>query len=138
MSAVVQEFYCNDCDGYFRARLSLGFNRCIRMVCPNCGRKHPRVVKNGMIRETGHVNNPKEEEVYVPKTSYSKTPVTRAMARAQSVLARPHPPANDLKAVAAYLKAYEQTREGAQVPENRQIIQEAWNDRYTDRHEQEQ
>ena len=139
---VVQEFYCNDCDGYFRARLSLGFNRSIYMVCPACDRHHPRVVHEGMIYESGRMGKEwrkhEAQEIHVPKSSYSKIPVTRAMAKAQSILAQPYPDPTDRKAVAAFRFAYEQTRNSAKVEESRQIIQESWNDRHTDKYEPEQ
>jgi hypothetical protein len=131
--AVVQEFYCNDCDGYFRARLSVGFNRHILMVCPNCGRQHPREVKNGLIVEGYTRSN--NEEIHVPKSSYSKTPVTREMAKAKSILTHPWPRPDDIEGMKAQDEAAEQIRKGVPISASRQIIEASWNDRYTDKYE---
>ena len=65
-----QEFYCNDCAGYFRVKLNVALNIRVEMVCPNCGRKHPRSIKNGLIVEAGH--DAICEEILVPKSAYSK------------------------------------------------------------------
>ena len=37
---ILQEFYCNDCDGFFLANLCIALNVRVEVVCPNCGRKH--------------------------------------------------------------------------------------------------
>lgn len=65
-----QEFYCNDCDGYFRVKLNVAINMRVEMVCPNCGRKHPRSIRDGRIVEAGH--EAVKEEILVPKSAYSK------------------------------------------------------------------
>jgi hypothetical protein len=71
---VWQEFYCNDCVGYFRVKLNLAINARVEMVCPNCGRKHPRVIKDGVIYEhhAGLGPNAWTEEIIVPKSAWSK------------------------------------------------------------------
>lgn len=67
---VWQEFYCNDCDGYIRVKLNMALNIAIEVVCPNCERKHPRSIRNGLIYEGG--NDSSKEEIMVPKSAYSK------------------------------------------------------------------
>lgn len=75
-----QEFYCNDCDGYWRVKLCMQLNIRVEMVCPNCGRKHPRCIKDGKIYENADVGS-YTEEVLAPKSSYSKEPVSNRIKR---------------------------------------------------------
>ena len=70
---VWQQFYCNDCDGYLRFKLNMALNMRVEVVCPNCGRKHPRSIKNGRIIEAGY--DPIKEEILVPMSAYSKKPL---------------------------------------------------------------
>jgi hypothetical protein len=51
------------------------------MVCPNCGRKHPRSIKNGQIIEYG--SEPFKEEILVPKSAYSKESLLSKMKRGE-------------------------------------------------------
>jgi len=44
------EFYCNDCHGYILVRLSMVKDQNILVVCPNCRREHPRVIKGGELK----------------------------------------------------------------------------------------
>jgi len=72
---VWQEFYCNDCPdgGYFRVKLNMAINARVEMCCPNCGRKHPRVIKDGVIYENADLGaNAWKEEIVVPKSAWSK------------------------------------------------------------------
>lgn len=73
MDKVFQEFYCNDCNGYIRFKLNQSLNRSIVVVCPNCGRQHPRSIKNGLVYEGGDSNN--KEEICPPTSAYSKTAI---------------------------------------------------------------
>ncbi len=65
-----QEFYCNDCDHYMRVKLNMALNISVKVVCPNCQRKHPRSIKNGIIVDDGCGSN--GEEILVPKSACSK------------------------------------------------------------------
>jgi len=56
-NVVAQEFYCNDCENYISVTLNMSLNIAVVIVCPNCGRRHPRSIKNGQIFETGISNN---------------------------------------------------------------------------------
>lgn len=49
-----QEIYCNDCCGFFLVYLWLGTGDNYRadIKCPNCGREHPRLIVDGLIRDT--------------------------------------------------------------------------------------
>lgn len=76
---VWQEFYCNDCNGFFTVKINLALNQQILLCCPgpDCTRKHPRNIKNGIIYEGGREDH--GEEIIVPKSAYSKKPLTKAM-----------------------------------------------------------
>ena len=43
------EFHCNDCNGYFRVNLNLAIEGDFLLVCPKCGREHPRSVRAGRM-----------------------------------------------------------------------------------------
>jgi len=78
---VWQEFYCNDCDGYIRIKLNMSLNFEIEVVCPECGRKHPRVIKDGQIFEKGSRFAEYREEICPPKSAYHKEPWTKKMQK---------------------------------------------------------
>lgn len=83
MSRISQEFYCNDCYGYFFPRINTAITAKAEIVCPNCGRKHPRWIHEGQVFDKA----PKlksdwpEQEILSPKTSYSKEPLTDKMKK---------------------------------------------------------
>lgn len=85
---IPQEFYCNECDGYFLANLNVHLNIKVTVICPNCGHNHNRVIKNGVILESFESFN-RHEEIMCLKCTYQKTPYTSRMkkgARAGSPL----------------------------------------------------
>jgi hypothetical protein len=86
------EFYCNDCNGWILVNLNEDLRGEFTILCPECGRKHPRRIENGeMMMPQGYeirtppgvkvgmsiVRNNKEQnndDVIVPmKSAYSKT-----------------------------------------------------------------
>src|SRR5258708_28113219 len=71
---ICQEFYCNDCDGYFRVKLNINLNISVFVVCPNCRREHPRKIKDGKILEG--IGEAYAERVFSPKSTYSNKPFT--------------------------------------------------------------
>jgi len=92
------EFYCNDCDGYFRVNLNLEIDGDFLFVCPQCGREHPRTVTKGdlamrtdvdariyeggegaRIRRGGREG---AEKIMVPKSCYSKKSQLKAIEHA--------------------------------------------------------
>ena len=77
-----QEFYCGECQGYFRVKLNIALNIGVEMVCPKCGHKHHRYIKNGVIYENGRDTNTPKEEICPPLSAYSKEPLTEKMAAA--------------------------------------------------------
>lgn len=75
MDRVVQEFYCNECDGYFRVALNMALNINVRVKCPECGHLHDRNVKNGVLFD-GHVQvNKFMDELCPVQSAYSKDPL---------------------------------------------------------------
>lgn len=82
MARISQEFYCGECKGYFLVRLNMALNFEAEIVCPNCGHKHRRCVKDGQIYEGGRFNTDSKEEIMPTKASYSKTPLTEKMQKA--------------------------------------------------------
>lgn len=79
MEKIWQEFYCGECQGYFRFRLNIILNYEVEVVCPNCQHKHRRCIENGIIYEKGRFKTNIKEEICPPKSSYSKEPLTRKM-----------------------------------------------------------
>jgi hypothetical protein len=71
---VWQEFYCNDCQGYFTVKINLALSCRIKLECPNCKHQHPRVVKDGKIFEHAEGVPNYEEVIVTTKSNYSKEP----------------------------------------------------------------
>jgi hypothetical protein len=149
---MVQEFYCNDCDdreGYFRVRLQVGYNRNVLVVCPKCGRKHPRRIVSGHIVGDGNFDPATDpyDEIHVPISAWTPHPITVAMAeardflRAQNRIARDkkHGIITDLKAaaksIARHMLNFKEVRQGQVIRDSRDIIEESW---YTNQLEREQ
>lgn len=81
MDRIYQEFYCGECDGYFRCKINVKINHGVKMVCPNCSHEHHRYIKNGVIFEDGRGANSPIEEIMPPKSSYYKVPFTEKMKK---------------------------------------------------------
>jgi len=83
---IYQEFYCNDCQGYFGVKLNMALNIDVVVVCPKCGREHPRTIENGNIYEKTYVPRRgamHKEEIIPPLSAYHKKPWTDAMKKAE-------------------------------------------------------
>jgi len=76
-----QEFFCNDCSGYFRVKLNMALNCSVEMTCPECGRKHPRRIEKGIIYEGG--GGTAREEIRPPKSAYSKKAISNIKVHAR-------------------------------------------------------
>ena len=74
-----QEFYCGECQGYFRVKLNMALNIGVEMVCPNCKHRHHRYIKDGVIYEQGRNENAPKDEICPPLSAYSKEPLTAKM-----------------------------------------------------------
>ena len=83
MSKVFQEFYCNDCFGYILVTLNIDLNHTVKVVCPQCGRQHPRTIRDGRIYDEGSGGGP-VEEICPTKSAYSKEPRTKKMTNSSS------------------------------------------------------
>lgn len=81
MDKITQEFYCNDCDGYFRVKLNMALNRRVEIVCPNCKHHHPRGIKDGRIVEAYSPRDASTEEICPPKSAYSKESIAIKMMK---------------------------------------------------------
>jgi hypothetical protein len=84
MARVFQEFYCGECDGYFRCKINMGITHGVKLVCPNCKHEHHRFIENGTILERGRESNSSIEEIMPPKSSYFKEPFTDKMKKAKN------------------------------------------------------
>jgi hypothetical protein len=84
MDRVLQEFYCGECDGYFRLKLNVSLNYEVEVQCPNpkCKHLHRRCVVDGQIYEQGRYKTDKRETLIASDATYSKTPVTQRMREA--------------------------------------------------------
>jgi hypothetical protein len=75
MDRVMQEFYCNDCDGYIMIQITANMHdKKVVIVCPECDRKHPRTIKKGQIIDNSHSSE--SYEICPVLSAYSKTPRT--------------------------------------------------------------
>lgn len=77
-----QEFYCGECQGYFIVRLNMALNHEVHVKCPNCGHEHRRVIKDGIIYESGRYTSDVKENVLTTMATYHKEPVTQRMKEA--------------------------------------------------------
>lgn len=82
MEKISQEFYCHRCpDGgtYIMVKLAMGYDRRVAVVCPYCGARHERMVKKGVLKDTGKTDG-QVEELCPPRSACSKTPRTVGMS----------------------------------------------------------
>lgn len=77
-----QEFYCGECVGYFMVRLNMALNHEVYVRCPNCEHEHRRVIKDGVIYESGRYSSDVKENVLTTKATYHKEPITERMKKA--------------------------------------------------------
>jgi hypothetical protein len=64
------EFYCQGCDHYIYIWLNLQLTGNHIMNCPNCGRKHYRAIKNGIITKDRYDKNlPDNHEIVATKSA---------------------------------------------------------------------
>lgn len=117
MPKIVQEFYCRGCEGYIIVPLSQDFNRRVLVVCPKCGRKHQREVRQGVLYDVNKFSDEsKIEEVYVPQSAWNKNPCSHLQEEASKKFGSWH-----------------NFRGGAVIETPRDLIEEAWFDRYGNR-----
>lgn len=85
---VWQEFYCGECQGYFRVKLNMALTIGVEIVCPKCKHKHHRFIKDGVIFENGRSDNSAKEEICPPLSAWSKEPLTQKMLQGSGYGAR--------------------------------------------------
>lgn len=117
MARVWQEFYCNDCDGYIDVKINISINQDVLVKCPNCGREHPRTIKNGVIYERGQYESRYCEKITPVKAAYHKDPKTIRMKTQETT---------------CYSR-----RDGVTVESPRDLINESWFERYGNKVKQE-
>lgn len=76
---VSQEFYCGECVGYFMVRLNMALNHEVHVKCPNCAHEHRRVIRDGVIYESGRYSSDIKENVMTTMATYHKEPITERM-----------------------------------------------------------
>ena len=85
MSKVWQEWYCTKsgggCGGYILVKLNTAINGVVTMVCPKCGHKHFRTIKDGQIYEQGRFSSESKEEICPTMAAWSKKPHTKVMKK---------------------------------------------------------
>lgn len=88
LDRVMQEFYCNDCEGFIMIQITASLsNKNVVITCPECGRLHPRKIKNGQIIDDSHSDT--AYEICPMPSAYSKNPrttVCQASARDGAVV----------------------------------------------------
>lgn len=73
---VTQEFYCassgGGCGGFVLVPINMSINHIVEVVCPKCGHKHKRMVKNGVLTEQGRDDHAPTEELCPTLAAWSK------------------------------------------------------------------
>ncbi len=81
---VYQEFYCRrtggGCGGYVLFKLNIGINGVVEVVCPKCGHKHQRCIKDGVIIEDGRFNGKPTQEICPTMAAWNKNPRVKQSA----------------------------------------------------------
>ena len=76
------EFYCEECDHYTFCWLNMNLNGNHLMNCPNCGHKHYRVVKGGIITAERHNDcMPELHEIVAMKSACVPSSQRRKMGK---------------------------------------------------------
>jgi hypothetical protein len=80
---IYQEFFCppsgGGCNGYIVASLNMNINWTVEVVCPKCKHRHRRMIKNGVLCESGRFTNGPVEEICPTMAAWSKKPKTKLM-----------------------------------------------------------
>lgn len=75
---VYQEFYCTTsgmgCGGYITVRINMKLNGVVEVVCPKCGHKHQRCLKNGVLMEEHRWRSSPNQELCPTIAAWSKEP----------------------------------------------------------------
>ena len=67
MARIAQEFYCaksgGGCGGFVTFPLNMAINGCVKVICPKCGHKHQRMIKEGVLTDDGRYRDKVTQEV---------------------------------------------------------------------------
>jgi hypothetical protein len=81
--SVWQEIHCpisgGGCGGFILVKLTACLNRRITLVCPKCGHRHERCIKDGLVVEEGRMNGVAQEELCPTIAAWSEQPRTVCM-----------------------------------------------------------
>lgn len=79
---VHQEFYCNECDGYFMVPLNMALNINVIVNCPNpdCRHQHRRHIRDGVLKDQ-HRSGGTVQDILIPRSAYRKEPLHRKSRR---------------------------------------------------------
>lgn len=86
MARVQQEWYCTKsgggCGGYIVCKINIAINGIVEMVCPKCGHKHRRNIKDGVIMEELRFSKSPTQEICPTMAAYSNNPRLKATQEA--------------------------------------------------------
>ncbi len=73
---IAQEFYCAEsgggCGGFITFPLNIAINGCVEVVCPKCGHKHQRMIKDGVLTDDGRYRNKVTQTIEPTPVAWSK------------------------------------------------------------------
>ncbi len=76
MAQVVQEFYCassgGGCGGFITFPLNMAINGVVEVVCPKCGHKHQRMIKDGVLTDDGRYRDKVTQEITPTRAAWHK------------------------------------------------------------------
>lgn len=88
MPRISQEFHCSKagdgCGKYFVVRLNMALSVEVEIICPACGHKHRRYIKDGVIRDDLRCKHDVKETLRPSPATLSDEPATEKMRKAQA------------------------------------------------------
>ncbi len=73
---IFQEFYCaksgGGCGGYVTIPLNIAINGIVEIVCPKCGHKHQRKIKDGVLTDDGRYSSKVTQEIIPTLAAWHK------------------------------------------------------------------
>jgi hypothetical protein len=82
MGRIHQEWFCTvsggGCGGYILCKINCAINGVVEMVCPKCGHKHQRSIKDGVITEQSRHTTSPTQEICPTMAAWSEKPRLQA------------------------------------------------------------
>ncbi len=76
MARIAQEFYCassgGGCGGFMIFPLNMAINGVVEIVCPKCGHKHQRMIKDGVLTDDGRYHTKVTQEITPTPAAWHK------------------------------------------------------------------